>query len=123
MSKQNKYLLIDSELSNFNFIKNSLSYQILVESIYLLIGNKDLCFMPYIDGLYQELASKYNKTPKQVELSLSKLVERTLYNTDSKTIQSYFHIYQSDSVSLKAFISGITGNVRFKLKKSQNDKK
>ena len=95
MSKHDKLVLIDLELSNFNFLKNSLSYQMLVESIYSLSVNKDLCSMPYRDGLYKEISNKYDKTPKQIECSLSKLVERTLYNTDSNFTQSYFHIYQN----------------------------
>ena len=123
MLKNMKIHIIDKQLSNFNFNKNSISYEILKAVIYSLLVNKELYLMPFRTGVYTEIAKEYDTTSSRIESSLSKLIDRTILNTDSKTIYAYFLLYPDKKITLKAFILKVTEETKFEIKKIEKDEK
>jgi len=116
MLKQTKMELIDSELSNFCFNKNSQSFIFLEEAIYSVSLDKYSICSPFRNTIYTDIARKYDTTSFNVENSMSKLITRMSYNTDSQIISNYFHVGVLQKVSLKAFILGVSKNVYYKSK-------
>ena len=123
MLKDKKMYIIDKQLSNFNFNKNSNSYLELKEIIYSLLVNKELVFTPFRTGVFEEVAREYDTTSSRLESTLSKLVDRAMLNTDSKIISSYFLIYQDKKISLKAFLLKVTEETQYEIKKIEKDEK
>lgn len=103
MVKSNLYENIITELNSFNFKKNSLSYQYLIEAIYIVLDN-NLIIKDFKNYVYPEIAKKYNTKPENVLWCMSKLIRLMYLNTDEKIIKNYFKIEYGENPSTKAFV-------------------
>ena len=102
---------IDIELGKFYFSKNSLGYEYLVDSIYLIIKEKKY-IRNFNEFIYPKIAKKYDTKPKNVMWCISKLINMMYINTDEKIIEEYFNVYQDEErPSPKAFIMCISRHI------------
>ena len=110
VTKMEVYEYIMIELGNFNFKRNSMSFQYLIEAIYIVIKNKNVIkdFNHYV---YPTIAEKYETKSENVLWNISKLIKMMYLNTDSNTIKEYFKIQYDENPSAKAFIIFVSYNV------------
>ena len=105
------------QLNHFKFRRSSISYQYLIDAIYIVVKDrntmKDLKKYVYIP-----ISQKYNTKPENVQWTLSKLIDLMYANTPSEIIYNYFKLYMDEKPTLKFFIITIARNVYEKL----NDK-
>ena len=105
------------ELNHFKFRRSSISYQYLIDAIYLVVKDRNTKqdLKKYV---YLPISKKYKTKPENVQWSLSKLVDLMYMNTPSKIIYDYFKYFMDEKPTLKFFIVSIARNVYEKL----NDK-
>lgn len=98
------------QLNHFNFRRSSISYQYLIDAIYLVVKDRNVMrdFKKYV---YLPIAEKYNTKPENVQWSLSKLVDLMYINTPSEIIFKYFKYYLDEKPTLKFFIVSVARNV------------
>ncbi len=98
------------ELNHFKFSRRSLSYQYLIEAIYLVVKDKT-SIRNFNKNIYVPIAKKYNTKPENVQWSLSKLINLMYLNTPNKIIFDYFKFFMDEKPTLKFFIITIAQNV------------
>ncbi len=98
------------ELKNFNFKRNSLAYEYLIDAIKIIVNDRRTIkdFSKYV---YGQIAEKYDTRPQNVLWCINKLINLMYFNTDSKVIGKYFNINKNDKLSTKAFIIGIARKI------------
>ena len=102
---------IDVELGKFNFSKNSLGYEYLVDAIFLVIKDKK-CAKNFNELVYPKIAEKYDTKSENVMWCISKLLNLMYINTDEKVSQNYFNIYEDESkLSPKSFIMCVSRHI------------
>lgn len=102
---------INQELSNFAFNGNSISYEYLVEAIYIVIKNglnaKNLKY-----NVYEPIAMKHHTEIDNVQWCLNKLISLMCINTSQIIIRSYFKSFTYKNISTKTFIMQVARIVR-----------
>ena len=119
MSRINKlveYENIMYELGKFSFKRNSISYQYLIDAIYLVTNNR-IAMKDFKSNIYPVIAEKYNTKPENVLWCITKLLKVMYLNTDSKIIKDYFCVQSGENPTTKAFII----HVSYKIAKSIMD--
>lgn len=102
------------ELKNFNFKRNSLSYEYLIEAIKLVTENI-IVIRDFQQYVYSPVARKYFTKPQNVLWSINKLITLMYFNTDEDIIETYFNTYMSNKPTTKAFVIGVARKVTFKM--------
>ena len=100
------------ELKNFNFKRNSLAYEYLIDVIIDRSVTKD--FSRYV---YDIIGEKYNTKSENVLWSTNKLISLMYFNTDEGIIKKYFNTYKLDKPTTKAFIIGVARRINLKTKR------
>ncbi len=97
------------ELKNFNFRRNSLGYEYLIDCIAIVTNNRRAIkdFSKYV---YVPVAEKYGTRPQNVLWCITKLLNLMYFNTEGAIIEKYFNTYNKPST--KAFIIGIARKIR-----------
>ena len=108
---------IVSELNKFNFTTWTISYEYLIDSIYIVTKDK-LAMRDFKNKVYDPIAKKYGTRPINVQWCLSKLVDSMSYNTNEIVISQYFGIEIGEKISTKAFIAGVARKLRQKTMKN-----
>ena len=101
------------ELKNFNFKRNSLAYEYLIEAIKLVIQNRYV-IKDFKNYVYKPIGEKFHTSPKNVLWCLNKLITLMYFNTDEEVIDLYFNTYKSIKPTTKAFIIGVAREVIIK---------
>lgn len=98
------------ELKNFNFKRNSLAYEYLIDAIKIVVNDKGVIrdFSKYV---YIPIAEKYGTRPQNVLWCLAKLLNLMYFNTNELIIEEYFNTYRYDKPSTKAFIIGVARKI------------
>ena len=107
MDSSELYKKIIKELNNFSFKRNSLSYQYLIDAIYIVAKN-NIIVKDFKNYVYPQIASKYDTKCENVLWNISKLIRLMYFNTDEKIIKDYFNIEYGENLSPKAFIMYIS---------------
>ena len=77
------------ELNHFKFGRSSLSYQYLIDAVYIVV--KDRTAMKDMRKyVYLPISQKYNTRPENVQWTLSKLIDLMYINTSAEVIYNYF---------------------------------
>lgn len=105
---------IKDELKIFKFARNSLSYQYLIDAIYIVSMNP-LAIKDFKNTVYNEIAKKYNTESKNIQWCLTKIVFTMLLNTNKNVIYDYFRICEEDKITTKEFIIFIGEKVKNKM--------
>lgn len=101
---------IYKELSNFNFSRNSISFQYLILAIYLVSKDKNQ-IKNFRNGIYKKIAETYNTKPENVMWGINKIIKMMYLNTNEKIIKDYFELYETREPSTKEFIIFISYKV------------
>lgn len=109
---------IDDELEKFNFTTGTISYEYLIDSIYIVTKDK-LAVRDFKARVYEPIARKYDTRAENVQWCLNKLINSMTYNTSAITISSYFGININQKVSTKTFIVGVARKLRRKTLKNR----
>ena len=98
------------QLNHFKFRRSSISYQYLIDAIYIVVKDRNVVrdFKKYV---YLPIAQKYNTKSENVQWSLSKLIDLMYVNTSSDIIYEYFKFYLDEKPTLKYFIVTVARNV------------
>lgn len=99
------------ELNHFRFSRTSISYQYLIEAIYLVIENRS-SVKNFNKNVYEPISKKYDTKPQNIQWSLSKLISLMYLNTPNSIIFDYFKFYEDERPTLKFFIITIAQNVK-----------
>lgn len=94
---------IYSELSNFNFSRNSIAFQYLILAIYLVSKDK-INIRNFRNGVYTQIAETYKTKPENVMWGITKIIKMMYLNTDEEIIKDYFNLYDYSKPSTKEFI-------------------
>ena len=101
------------ELKNFNFKRNSLAFEFLIDEIKLTV--KDITVIKnFSKYVYNIVGKKYHTEAKNILWCTSKLITLMYYNTDEEIIKEYFNTYNLDKPTTKAFIVGIAKKINQK---------
>lgn len=111
MTDREIYRKILIELRYFNFGRNSIAFQYLVDAIYLVTKEKRYIknFNYYI---YPKIAERYGTRSDNVLWCISKLINLMYENTDKKVIEKYFSIYYKNKPSPKTFIIVVSDHIQ-----------
>lgn len=111
MTDRELYNMIVKELRYFNFSINSISFEYLVDAIYLVTKDKRRIksFNQYI---YPVIAKKYGTRSENVLWCISKLINIMYENTNKEVINKYFNTYYKRRLSPKLFIIIISYNIQ-----------
>ena len=111
--------LIIIELKNFNFKRNSLAYEYLIEAIKLVVEN-NMVIRDFQKYVYAPVGRKYFTKPENVLWCINKLITLMYFNTNTGVIETYFNTYMDNRPSAKAFIIGVARKVELQYEKSKN---
>ena len=98
------------QLNHFKFRRSSISYQYLIDAIYLVVKDRNV-MRDLKKMVYLPIAKKYNTKPENVQWNLSKLIDLMYVNTASEIIFDYFKFFIDEKPTLKCFIVTIARNV------------
>ena len=105
------------QLNHFKFRRSSISYQYLIDAIYLVVKDRNV-MRDLKKFVYLPIAQKYNTKPENVQWNLSKLIDLMYINTSTdvifdyfKFIFDYFKFFMDEKPTLKFFIVTIARNV------------
>ena len=98
------------QLNHFKFRRSSISYQYLIDAIYLVVKDRNVV-RDFKKNVYLPISIKYNTKPENVQWTLSKLVELMYANTSAEVIYNYFKFFIDEKPTLKYFIVAIARNV------------
>ena len=98
------------QLNHFTFRRSSMSYQYLIDAIYIVVKDRNTMrdLKRYV---YFPIAQRYNTRPENVQWTLSKLIDLMYINTPSEVIYDYFKFYMDEKPTLKFFIISVARNV------------
>lgn len=114
INKLVEYENIMYELGKFNFKRNSISYQYLIDAIYLVTKNKN-SIKDFKSNIYPIIAEKYNTKPENVLWCITKLLKVMYLNTDTRIIREYFCIQSDENPTTKAFIIHVSYKISKKM--------
>lgn len=98
------------ELNHFKFTRSSISYQYLIDAIYLVVKDpKNI--KNFNKSIYGKIAKKYETRPENVRWSLNKLIDLMYSNTPLDIIYDYFKFFMDEKPTLKFFIITVARNV------------
>ena len=120
INKLVEYEKIMYELGKFGFKRNSISYQYLIDAIYLVTNNRN-SIKDFKANVYPVIADRYNTKPENVLWCITKLLKVMYLNTDANFIENYFSIQKGEILSTKAFIIHISYKILMDIS-SQTDK-
>ncbi len=106
------------ELKNFNFKRNSLAYEYLIEAIKLVVENT-MVIRDFKKYVYSPVARKYFTRPKNVCWCINKLITLMYFNTDTTIVETYFNTYKDNKPSSKAFIIGVARKIELKMRQTK----
>ena len=94
------------ELKNFNFKRNSLAYEYLIDAIKIVANDKGVIkdFSKYV---YTPVAQKYSTKPQNVLWCINKIINLMYFNTEDEIIEDYFNTNIYNKPTTKAFIVGV----------------
>ena len=98
------------QLNHFKFRRSSISYQYLIDAIYIVVKDRN-AMRDLKKHVYFPIAKKYNTIPENVQWTLSKLIDLMYVNTSSDIIFDYFKFYMDEKPTLKFFIISVARNV------------
>lgn len=98
------------QLNHFKFRRSSISYQYLIDAIYLVVKDRNV-MKDLKKFVYLPISKKYNTKPENVQWSLSKLIDLMYLNTASDVIFNYFKFFIDEKPTLKFFIVTVARNV------------
>ena len=98
------------QLNHFKFRRSSISYQYLIDAIYLVVKDRNV-MRDLKKFVYLPIAQKYNTKPDNVQWNLSKLIDLMYINTSTDVIFDYFKFFIDEKPTLKFFIVTIARNV------------
>ena len=98
------------QLNHFKFRRSSISYQYLIDAIYLVVKDRNV-MRDLKKMVYLPIAKKYNTKPENVQWNLSKLIDLMYVNTASEIIFDYFKFFIDEKPTVKFFIVTIATNV------------
>ena len=98
------------ELKNFNFKRNSLSYEYLIDTI-KIVANDRMVMRDFLKYVYRPVADRYKTSPKNVLWCISKLINLMYFNTNEEIIEDYFKVSKNNKPSTKAFIIGVARKI------------
>ena len=106
--------LIKHELNKFEFIRTSMAYRYLIDSIFICIKDPNA-----IDNLNKNVYTMVAKKHKALSyMNVKWCIEqaiRTMYNnTNSKTMSKYFNLKENIKPSIKYFIYTIVSKIEWK---------
>ena len=98
------------ELKNFNFKRNSLSFEYLIETI-KIVANDRLVMRDFLNYVYKPVAERYKTSPEKVLWCVNKLISLMYFNTNEEIIEEYFKVNINNKPSTKAFIIGVAKKI------------
>ncbi len=98
------------ELNHFRFNRSSVSYQYLIEAIYLVVKSPT-SIKNFNRNVYEPIARKFDTKPENVLWSLNKLIDLMYSNTPSDIIYEYFKFFEDEKPTLKFFIISVARRV------------
>lgn len=98
------------QLNHFKFRRSSISYQYLIDAIYIIVKDRN-AMRDLKKYVYLPISKKYNTRPENIQWTLSKLIDLMYINTSSEVIYDYFKFYIDEKPTLKFFIISIARNV------------
>lgn len=98
------------ELNHFRFSRASISYQYLIEAVYIVIKTPT-SIRNFNKNIYEPIAKKYGTRPENVQWALSKLIDLMYSNTSSDIIYEYFKFFDDEKPTLKFFIISVARKV------------
>ena len=98
------------ELKNFNFKRNSLAYEYLIDTIKIVAKDK-LVIKDFLNYVYKPVAERYKTKPQNVLWCINKLITLMYFNTNEEIIEKYFKVNINNKPSTKAFIIGIAKKI------------
>ena len=98
------------ELKNFNFKRNSLAYEYLIDTIKIVAKDK-LVIKDFLNYVYKPVAERYKTKPQNVLWCINKLITLMYFNTNEEIIEKYFKVNINNKPSTKAFIIGIAKRI------------
>ena len=102
--------MIMFELKNFNFKRNSLGYEYLIDAIKIVATNKYV-IKDFLEYVYKPVAEEYGTRPQNVLWCICKLLSLMYFNTEEKIIEEYFNTYMNNKPTAKAFIIGVAKKI------------
>ena len=98
------------ELKNFNFKRNSLAYEYLIETIKIVAEDRT-AIRDFLKYVYGPVSERYNTRPQNVLWCINKLINLMYFNTNEEIIEKYFKVNKNDKPSTKAFIIGVARKI------------
>lgn len=98
------------QLNHFKFRRSSISYQYLIDAIYLVVKDRKV-MRDFKKFVYMPISQKYNTKPENIQWNLSKLIDLMYMNTSADVIFDYFKFFMDEKPTLKFFIVSVARNV------------
>ena len=98
------------ELKNFNFKRNSLAYEYLIDTIKIVAEDR-MVIKDFLKFVYEPVAERYKTKPQNVLWCINKLISLMYFNTNEEIIEKYFKVNKNNKPSTKAFIIGVAKNI------------
>lgn len=98
------------ELKNFNFKRNSLAYEYLIDTI-KIVANDRIVIRDFLKYVYKPVAERYKTKPQNVLWCINKLISLMYFNTNDEIVENYFKVNKNNKPSTKAFIIGVAKNI------------
>lgn len=94
------------QLNHFKFRRSSISYQYLIDAIYIVVKDRN-AMKDLKRDVYLPISKKYNAKPENIQWSLNKLIDLMYANTPLEVIYNYFKLYMDEKPTLKFFIVSV----------------
>ena len=102
--------IIIMELKNFNFKRNSLGYEYLIDAIKIVIRDSK-SVNNFHDSIYVPIGEKYGIKPENVLWSINKIIMLMYFNTNDEIITNYFETETNEKITSKEFILGVAERI------------
>lgn len=98
------------ELNHFKFGRSSISYQYLIDAIYLVVKSPN-AISNFKQKIYAPIAKKYSTRPENINWSIAKLIDLMYSNTPAEVIYEYFKFFMDEKPTPKFFIVTVARNI------------
>ena len=98
------------ELNHFKFSRSSVSYQYLIEAVYLVVKSPT-SIKNFNHNVYEPIVRRYLTRFENVKWCLNKLIDLMYANTPPEVIYDYFNFFMDEKPTLKYFIITVARNV------------
>ena len=92
--------IIIMELKNFNFKRNSLGYEYLIDAIKIVIEDSKSA-NNFHDSIYVPIGEKYGIKPENVLWCINKIIMLMYFNTNDEIITNYFEVESNEKITTK----------------------